>query len=162
MEGLLIKRSSSMFLFLILVKALALVHGQGTMKVGFYSVSCPEAESIVQSTVAAHFQSDSAIAPGLLRMHFHDCFVRGCDASILINGNSTEKTTIPNRLLKGYDVIDDAKSQIEAVCPGVVSCADILALAARDAVVMVHLFIHFIYFMMTLMADDKLVSLICK
>ncbi|CBI20054.3 hypothetical protein VitviT2T_018415 [Vitis vinifera] len=124
-----------MFVFLLLAKAFALVHGQGT-RVGFYSASCPQAEFIVQLTVAAHFQSDPAIARGLLRMHFHDCFVRGCDASILINGTSTEKTTTPNSLLKGYDAIDDAKSQIEDVCPGVVSCADILALAARDAVVL--------------------------
>ncbi|XP_034680727.1 peroxidase N1-like [Vitis riparia] len=120
---------------LLIAMAAPLVQGQGT-RVGFYSRTCPQAESIVQKTVNSHFQSNPAIAPGLLRMHFHDCFVRGCDASILINGTSTEKTTIPNSPLKGYDVIDDAKTQIEAACPGVVSCADILALAARDSVVL--------------------------
>ncbi|RVW74880.1 Cationic peroxidase 2 [Vitis vinifera] len=92
--------------------AAALVQGQGT-RVGFYSRTCPQAESIVQNTV------------------------QGCDASILINGTSTEKTTVPNSLINGYDVIDDAKTQLEAACPGVVSCADILALAARDSVVLV-------------------------
>ncbi|XP_059650112.1 peroxidase N1-like [Cornus florida] len=115
--------------------ATTLALGQGT-RVGFYSKSCPRAESIVQSTVEAHFQTDATVAPGLLRMHFHDCFVQGCDASILIDGPSTEKTAASNLFLRGGDVIDDAKKQLEAACPGVVSCADILALAARDAVVL--------------------------
>ncbi|GLT41462.1 hypothetical protein SLA2020_155250 [Shorea laevis] len=112
-----------------------LVEGQGT-RVGFYSSSCPRAESIVSLTVQSHYRSNPIIAPGLLRMHFHDCFVEGCDASILIEGSNTEKTAIPNLTLRGFEVIDDAKKQIEAVCPGIVSCADILALAARDAVVL--------------------------
>lgn len=123
--------------FLILVASLVgLSQGQGT-RVGFYSSACPRVESIVQSTVRSHFSSNRAIAPGLLRIHFHDCFVQGCDGSILIDGANTEKTAGPNLLLRGYEVIDDAKQQLEALCPGVVSCADILALAARDSVVLV-------------------------
>ncbi|KAF0920385.1 hypothetical protein E2562_034842 [Oryza meyeriana var. granulata] len=59
---------------------------------------------------------------------------QGCDASVLISGASSERTAPQNFGLKVFEVIDDAKSQVEAVCPGVVSCADILALAARDAV----------------------------
>lgn len=114
----------------------ALSQGQGT-RIGFYATTCPRAESIVQTTVRSHFRTNPTIAPGLLRMHFHDCFVEGCDGSILIDGTDTEKTAPPNRLLRGYEVIDDAKQQIERVCPGVVSCADILALAARDSVVIV-------------------------
>ncbi|MBA0579842.1 hypothetical protein Gohar_016241, partial [Gossypium harknessii] len=110
--------------------------GQGTTRVGFYSKTCPRAESIVKSTVESHFRSNPAIAPGLLRMHFHDCFVNGCDGSVLIDGPNTERKAVQNSLLRGFDVIDEAKAKLEAACPGVVSCADILALAARDSVVL--------------------------
>lgn len=129
---------SGSILFTVLLVAIGatLVLGQGT-KVGFYATSCPRAESIVQATVKSHFQLDPKVAPGLLRMHFHDCFVQGCDASILIDGSDTEKTAVFNLGLRGYEVVDDAKKQLEAACPGVVSCADILALAARDSVVLV-------------------------
>ncbi|XP_077214093.1 cationic peroxidase 2-like [Tasmannia lanceolata] len=133
MEGL--YNHLALSLFLVLTLATTCVKGQGT-RVGFYASSCPRAESIVRSTVQSHFSSVPTIAPGLLRMHFHDCFVQGCDASILIDGSSSEKTAGPNLNLRGFDVIDDAKTQLEAACPGVVSCSDILALAARDSVVL--------------------------
>ncbi|XP_010687995.2 peroxidase 25 [Beta vulgaris subsp. vulgaris] len=100
----------------------------------FYASTCPGVEGIVRSTVQSHFNSDPTIAPGLLRLHFHDCFVQGCDASVLITRSSSERTAFTNTGLRGFEVIDDAKAQLESMCPGVVSCADILTLAARDAV----------------------------
>ncbi|KAI3867398.1 hypothetical protein MKX03_036525 [Papaver bracteatum] len=126
----------SVFLFFTITSLATIsVQGQHT-RLGFYFRTCPQAESIVRATVQTHVNANPRLAPGLLRMHFHDCFVRGCDASVLIDGASTEKTTRPNLSLRGYEVIEDAKKQIEAICPGVVSCADILALAARDSVVL--------------------------
>ncbi|KAI5657496.1 hypothetical protein M9H77_26289 [Catharanthus roseus] len=106
------------------------------LEVGFYKNSCPRAESIIRDKVQRSFFLARGIAPGILRLHFHDCFVRGCDGSILIDStatNSTEKDGPPNvNSLRGLDIIERAKSRIEATCKGVVSCADILAYAARD------------------------------
>ncbi|XP_023516781.1 peroxidase 25 isoform X1 [Cucurbita pepo subsp. pepo] len=104
------------------------------LAVGFYSKSCPRAESIVRSTVQSYYKADPTVAAGLLRLHFHDCFVQGCDGSVLIMDERAEINAGPNMGLRGFEVVDDAKAQLENLCPGVVSCADILALATRDAV----------------------------
>lgn len=74
----------------------------------------------------------------ILRMFFHDCFVNGCDGGILLDDTSTftgEKGAGPNaNSVRGFEVIDAIKTQVEASCKATVSCADILALAARDGV----------------------------
>ncbi|XP_074364739.1 peroxidase 44-like [Apium graveolens] len=107
------------------------------LQVGFYNSTCPNAESIVQQVVQNRLRTDPSITAALLRMHFHDCFVRGCDASILIDStesNSSEKDAKPNLTIRGYELIDEAKKNVEAACPSTVSCADIITIATRDSV----------------------------
>ncbi|KAL0808008.1 hypothetical protein Bca101_100500 [Brassica carinata] len=107
------------------------------LQFGFYSETCPSAESIVGDVVKQAVTKDPGNAAVLLRLHFHDCFVEGCDGSILIKHevNDDERFAPGNAGVGGFDVIDNAKSELERLCPGVVSCADIVALAARDAVI---------------------------
>ncbi|XAR67262.1 Peroxidase [Bertholletia excelsa] len=108
----------------------------------FYKEHCPPVEKIVRATTAQIFQQNRNITAQLLRLMFHDCFIEGCDASILLdnsNGNenqSSEKDATPNRSLNGFDFIDTIKAELEDACPGVVSCADTLVLATRDAIVL--------------------------
>ncbi|KAJ6717524.1 PEROXIDASE 72-RELATED [Salix purpurea] len=103
----------------------------------FYKKSCPKAESTIRAAIRTAIARERRMAASLIRLHFHDCFVQGCDASILLDETSSiqsEKTAGPNdNSVRGYEVIENAKSKVEKICPGVVSCADIIAVAARDA-----------------------------
>uniref|UniRef100_A0A7N0SZ22 Peroxidase n=1 Tax=Kalanchoe fedtschenkoi TaxID=63787 RepID=A0A7N0SZ22_KALFE len=107
------------------------------MRSNFYFRTCRQAETIVRQLTWQEAQKNPSLGAQILRVHYHDCFVRGCDASILLDtvgSTPSEKDARPNLTLLGFDLIDEIKTAVEEVCPGVVSCADILALSARDAV----------------------------
>ncbi|KAI3932535.1 hypothetical protein MKW92_010501 [Papaver armeniacum] len=95
------------------------------LKIGFYDGKCgnQDVESIVNSVVTGSFPTERSIAAALLRMQFHDCFVTGCDASLLLDGDSSEKKAGAN-----------LNTAVEQACPGIASCSDIIIMATRDAV----------------------------
>ncbi|XP_022133643.1 peroxidase 52-like, partial [Momordica charantia] len=119
---------------------LFLGNARAQLSTSFYSSSCPNLLSTVKSSVQSAVSSEARMGASLLRLFFHDCFVNGCDGSILLDDTSSftgEKNANPNRnSARGFDVIDNIKTAVENACPGVVSCADILAIAARDSVVL--------------------------
>ncbi|KAK8485523.1 hypothetical protein V6N13_099968 [Hibiscus sabdariffa] len=121
---------------LLLVGVLGSSNAQ--LSTNFYSKSCPNLFSTVKSTVRSAVNKEARMGASLLRLFFHDCFVNGCDGSLLLDDTSSftgEKNANPNRnSARGFDVVDNIKSAVENACPGVVSCADILAIAARDSV----------------------------
>ncbi|XP_062221218.1 peroxidase P7-like [Phragmites australis] len=116
-------------------------HGQ--LKEDFYAKTCPslDLKGIVRNELSRVLPTDRRMGASLLRLFFHDCFVQGCDASVLLDNDKqrgivSEKDAGPNKnSLRGFKVIDDIKTAVEASCSRVVSCADILAVTAREAVV---------------------------
>ncbi|XP_042488307.1 peroxidase 60-like [Macadamia integrifolia] len=111
------------------------------LQVGYYNGKCTntsaDVETIVKNSRTSQFATDAMIIGQLIRLQFHDIFVRGCDASILLDGKSKEKNAAPNLNLKGYNIIDNAKSFVENECgTGIVSCADNIIVAIREAVVL--------------------------
>nr|QBC35990.1 peroxidase POD7 [Gerbera jamesonii] len=123
--------------FVFLIFFIGVVSAQ--LSTNFYSKSCPNLFPTVKSAVRSAISKETRMGASLLRLHFHDCFVNGCDGSILLDDTSSfigEKRAAPNvNSARGFEVVDNIKSAVEKACPGVVSCADILAITARDSVV---------------------------
>jgi peroxidase len=86
------------------------------------------------------FKADVGQAAGLLRLHFHDCFVQGCDSSVLLDGSASgpgEQEAPPNLTLRAqaFKIIDEINELVKKQCgTAVVSCSDLVTLAARDSV----------------------------
>lgn len=113
--------------------------GSAQLRQDFYAGICPNVETIVRNAVNQKFQQTFVTIPATLRLFFHDCFVNGCDASVLVGStatNSAEKDHPDNLSLAGdgFDTVIRAKAAVDAECNNQVSCADILTMAARDVV----------------------------
>ncbi|XP_076949882.1 peroxidase 51-like [Bidens hawaiensis] len=111
------------------------------LKQNYYANICPNVETIVRNAVAAKVKQTFVTIPGTLRLFFHDCFVQGCDASVMIasSGSNTAEKDHPDNLSlagDGFDTVIKAKAAVDAVasCKNKVSCADILTMATRDVV----------------------------
>ncbi|KAL5556827.1 hypothetical protein UlMin_039063 [Ulmus minor] len=111
------------------------------LKQNYYANTCPNVESIVRRVVQTKIKQTFVTIPATLRLFFHDCFVQGCDASVMIassGGNTAEKDHPDNLSLAGdgFDTVIKAKQAVDAVpsCRNKVSCADILTIATRDVI----------------------------
>ncbi|CAK9161283.1 unnamed protein product [Ilex paraguariensis] len=127
-------------LLLFLLSTLPLSQSQW-LSLNYYKKTCPRFEQIMQETTTNKQITSPTTAAAAIRLFFHDCLVEGCDASVLISStpfNKAERDADINLSLPGdgFDVVVRAKSALELDCPGVVSCADILAVATRNLVSM--------------------------
>ncbi|KAK2985336.1 hypothetical protein RJ640_029480 [Escallonia rubra] len=126
------------FLLLLLLFPLA----ESKLNVDYYNKTCPQFLETMGRVITDKQLSSPTTAAGALRLFFHDCMVGGCDASLLITTNAfnkAERDADLDRSLPGdaFDLVIRAKTALELQCPGIVSCADIMAVAARDLVTMV-------------------------
>ncbi|GJX52585.1 gypsy type transposase [Tanacetum coccineum] len=137
------------FLFCLAFMVLASLSLTNALSSNYYDQTCPKAEAAITSDVKKAMLNDRTVPAALLSIFmfaslgFSSKYCKlfyGCDGSVLLNStanNQAEKDGPPNISLHAFYVIDNAKKAVEALCPKTVSCADILALAARDAVTLV-------------------------
>ncbi|KAL8262290.1 hypothetical protein R6Q59_026339 [Mikania micrantha] len=136
-----INNISSLLVFVSLILCISTASSDsGLSSSSYYDRVCPEALPTIKRVVEDALAQERRMGASLLRLHFHDCFVNGCDASILLDQTPTidsEKNAAPNaNSARGFEVIDRIKLEVDKVCgKSVVSCADILTVAARDSVV---------------------------
>ncbi|XP_022737598.1 peroxidase 31-like [Durio zibethinus] len=129
--------------FLLLIPlVISFPFSESKLSPDYYKNSCPGLENIIREVITSKQISNPTTAAGTLRLFFHDCMVGGCDASVLVSSNAfnkAERDADINLSLPGdaFDAIVRAKTAVELSCPEIVSCADILALATRNAISMV-------------------------
>ncbi|XP_072955519.1 peroxidase 51-like [Typha angustifolia] len=134
-----LRMASFLVLFLFLSLSPPLCSAQ--LRQNYYANVCPNVENIVRSAVTKKVQETFIAVGATIRLFFHDCFVQGCDASVIIasTGNNTAEKDHPINLSlagDGFDTVIRAKAAVDAVpqCRNKVSCADILTMATRDTI----------------------------
>ena len=61
---------------MVVAVASSVTGARGQLRMGFYAQSCPGVERLVGAFVRQHVRRVPTVAAALLRLHFHDCFVR--------------------------------------------------------------------------------------
>lgn len=130
---------SSTLIFLLLPLLLQFYSGKSELQFNYYEQSCPRAEEIIKDQVIKLYNKHGNTAVSWVRNLFHDCMLKSCDASLLletVNGIESEKASQRSFGMRNFKYVNTIKAALESECPVTVSCADIVALSARDGIVM--------------------------
>ncbi|XP_065855174.1 peroxidase 21 [Euphorbia lathyris] len=126
---------SGVFLVVLLLQ----IHsGESQLQSNYYGESCPRAEDIIKEQVISLYNKHGNTAVSWVRNLFHDC-VKSCDASLLLDsveGLKSEKESGLSFGMRNFKYVNTIKEALEKECPSTVSCADVVALSARDGIVM--------------------------
>nr|AFK33535.1 unknown [Lotus japonicus] len=119
-----------------LVMAMPLSFGveENQLSYNYYMFSCPNLETVIQKELLRVFLLNPTAPAAFLRLMFHDCQVQGCDASILLDSETSEMASSRNFGIRMREAISNIKSTLEEECPGQVSCADIIVPVAKESV----------------------------
>ncbi|KAG8500919.1 hypothetical protein CXB51_003023 [Gossypium anomalum] len=129
----------STFIFLLLTLLSQFYSVESELQLNYYAESCPSAEEIIKQQVIKLYSKHGNTAVSWVRNLFHDCMVKSCDASLLlrrVKGMESEQESDRSFGMRNFKYINTIKEAVEKECPMTVSCADIVALSARDGIVM--------------------------
>jgi hypothetical protein len=68
--------TTALVLLIVLLASPATVAKGSGLSVGFYKKLCPKAEKVVRRTVTKAFEKEPGTPADIIRLFFHDCFVR--------------------------------------------------------------------------------------
>ncbi|TXG55021.1 hypothetical protein EZV62_020277 [Acer yangbiense] len=112
--------TSQFFIVVSIISLLACNSANGQLSVNFYARTCSNLQTIVRNVMRQTVIREPRMGASILRLFFHDCFVQGCDGSILLDDTGSftgEQNATPNmNSARGYEVIDAIKTRVEAAC----------------------------------------------